>query len=231
MANENPLDDFSTTEPDLGTENGATSDDPSDQVIDQQVGDLRDVLKKDAGDIPVSDNEGENTMGGADALNSDFGADIAQSEGDAASELDDPFGLDDASALGASDLDLGSPAGGNPGTDLAGLDNFGSSSADQSTDQVSSKTGASGEVVRSDIILDIPVDVQIILGTSRMVVSDLMELSEGETIALDRKIGEPVEISVNGKLIGRGEITVLDSDETRFGVRMIEVYGTTAKKD
>ena len=92
------------------------------------------------------------------------------------------------------------------------------------------KTGASGEVVRADIVLDIPVDVQIILGTSRMVVSDLMELSEGETIALDRKIGEPVEISVNGKLIGRGEITVLESDESRFGVRMIEVYGALAKK-
>ena len=64
-----------------------------------------------------------------------------------------------------------------------------------------------------------------------MSVSSLMDLSEGATIALDRRIGEPVEITVNGKLIGRGEITVLESDETRFGVRMIEVYGAPAKKE
>lgn len=229
MANENPLDDLPTAEPDFDTETGATSDDPSDQAIDQQVDDLRDVLKKDAGDIPVLDNEGENTMGGADALDSDFGADFAPGESDTAGGLDDPFGLGDAPALGGSDFDLDplAPAGRNSGANLGGLDDFGAGSAGHG----SIKTGVSGEVVRSDIVLDIPVDVQIILGTSRMVVSDLMELSEGETIALDRKIGEPVEISVNGKLIGRGEITVLESDETRFGVRMIEVYGAMAKKD
>ena len=81
-----------------------------------------------------------------------------------------------------------------------------------------------------DLVLDIPVDVQIILGSSRMAVQTLMNLNEGATIALDRKIGEPVEIMVNGKLIGRGEITVLESDETRFGVRMIEIFGAAPEK-
>jgi flagellar motor switch protein FliN/FliY len=74
-----------------------------------------------------------------------------------------------------------------------------------------------------DLIMDIPIDVQIVLGSSRMQVSSLMNLTEGATIALDRKIGEPVDLIVNGRLIGRGEITVLENDETRFGIRLIEV--------
>lgn len=74
-----------------------------------------------------------------------------------------------------------------------------------------------------DLIMDIPIDVQIVLGSSHMHVATLMNLTEGATIALDRRIGEPVEVVVNGRQIGRGEITVLDEDNTRFGIRMIEV--------
>jgi flagellar motor switch protein FliN len=77
-----------------------------------------------------------------------------------------------------------------------------------------------------DLIMDIPVEIQIVLGTSRMQVAGLMGLTEGSTIALDRKIGEPVEIIVNGRLIGLGEITVLESDDTRFGVKLTEIKGT-----
>lgn len=77
-----------------------------------------------------------------------------------------------------------------------------------------------------DLIMDIPIDVQIVLGTSRMQVSGLMNLTEGATIALDRRIGEPVDIIVNGRLIGRGEITVLENDETRFGVKLTEINST-----
>jgi flagellar motor switch protein FliN/FliY len=90
------------------------------------------------------------------------------------------------------------------------------------------KSRAPGSALNSnlDLIMDIPIDVQIVLGTSRMQVSGLMNLNEGATIALDKKIGEPVEIMVNGRRIARGEITVLENDETRFGVRLIEVMST-----
>lgn len=77
-----------------------------------------------------------------------------------------------------------------------------------------------------DLIMDIPIDLQIVLGSSKMQVSSLMNLSEGATIALDRRIGEPVEVMVNGRVIGRGEITVLENDDTRFGVKLIEVKST-----
>lgn len=73
------------------------------------------------------------------------------------------------------------------------------------------------------VIMDIPVEVQIVLGSSQMSVSDLMGLQRGSTVALDRRIGEPVEVTVNGRLIARGEITVLESDPSRFGIRLTEI--------
>jgi len=80
-----------------------------------------------------------------------------------------------------------------------------------------------GMQANMDLIMDIPIDVQIILGSSRMQVAGLMNLNEGAIISLDRRIGEPVDLMVNGRLIGRGEITVMEDDETRFGIRLIEV--------
>jgi flagellar motor switch protein FliN/FliY len=72
-------------------------------------------------------------------------------------------------------------------------------------------------------ILDIPVEVQIVLGSSEMAVSDLMALQKGSTVALDRKIGEPVDLVVNGRKIARGEITVMENDPSRFGIKLTEI--------
>ncbi|PLP56950.1 flagellar motor switch protein FliN [Mesorhizobium loti] len=78
------------------------------------------------------------------------------------------------------------------------------------------------------VILNIPVDVQIVLGSAEMQVSDLMALQKGSTVALNRRIGEPVDVVVNGRRIARGEITVLENDPSRFGIRLTEIV--TAKK-
>ena len=78
------------------------------------------------------------------------------------------------------------------------------------------------------VIMDIPVDVQIVLGSAVMPVSELMALQKGSTVALDRRIGEAVDVMVNGRMIARGEITVLESDPSRFGIRLTEVV-TAAK--
>ncbi|RUU86629.1 flagellar motor switch protein FliN, partial [Mesorhizobium sp. M7A.F.Ca.CA.002.05.1.1] len=76
-------------------------------------------------------------------------------------------------------------------------------------------------------IMNIPVDVQIILGSTEMPVSDLMALQKGSTVALNRRIGEPVDVVVNGRKIARGEITVLESDPSRFGIRLTEIIAGT----
>ncbi|EDQ34577.1 flagellar motor switch protein FliN [Hoeflea phototrophica DFL-43] len=222
-----------------------------DGAIDDAVGDLRDVLKKDAGEAPVLNDESMDGMGGAASLDSDFGADFGN---DSAAAADDPFNIGDAPETGAAefggdDLSMGAPDlgatdfGGTAdfgGTDFGGDTDFGGGAdfggaAGQDFGAAAAAApgptlGATGANTRVDLVMGIPVDVQIILGSSRMAVSSLMELSEGATIALDRKIGEPVEIMVNGKMIGRGEITVLDSDDTKFAVRIIEVIGAPQKK-
>jgi len=75
----------------------------------------------------------------------------------------------------------------------------------------------------SNIIMNIPVEVQIVLGSTEMAVSDLMALQKGSTVALNRRIGEAVDVLVNGRRIARGEITVLESDPSRFGIRLTEI--------
>ena len=78
------------------------------------------------------------------------------------------------------------------------------------------------------VIMNIPVDVQIVLGNAEMQVSELMALQKGSTVALNRRIGEPVDVMVNGRKIARGEITVLEHDPSRFGIRLTEII-TAAK--
>lgn len=79
----------------------------------------------------------------------------------------------------------------------------------------------------NSVIMNIPVDVQIVLGSTEMPVSELMTLQKGSTVALDRRIGEPVDIVVNGRKIASGEITVLEDDPSRFGVKLTQIVDTT----
>jgi flagellar motor switch protein FliN/FliY len=80
----------------------------------------------------------------------------------------------------------------------------------------------------SGVIMNIPVEVQIVLGSTEMPVSELMALQKGSTVSLNRRIGEPVDVVVNGRKIAKGEITVLEHDPSRFGIRLTEII-TAAK--
>jgi flagellar motor switch protein FliN/FliY len=85
-----------------------------------------------------------------------------------------------------------------------------------------------GNIRNNGVIMNIPVDVQIVLGSAEMPVSELMALQKGSTVALNRRIGEPVDVMVNGRRIAKGEITVLEHDPSRFGIRLTEII-TAAK--
>ena len=85
-----------------------------------------------------------------------------------------------------------------------------------------------GSIRNNSVIMNIPVDVQIVLGSAEMPVSELMALQKGSTVALNRRIGEPVDVMVNGRRIAKGEITVLEHDPSRFGIRLTEII-TAAK--
>ncbi len=76
-----------------------------------------------------------------------------------------------------------------------------------------------------DAILRIPVVVQAILGTASMPVANLMKLGRGAIVPLDHRIGEAVDIVVNGRVVARGEVVVLEEDNSRFGVSVTEIAG------
>ena len=69
----------------------------------------------------------------------------------------------------------------------------------------------------------IPVSVQVVLGSATMPVSSLVNMSQGAVIALDRSVGEPVDVVVNGRVIARGQIVMMDKNDSRFGVSLTEM--------
>lgn len=97
--------------------------------------------------------------------------------------------------------------------------------AQDGTSADAGSAAGTGPGASRDIIMNIPVEVKIVLGSAEMPVSELMELQKGSTVSLDRRIGEPVDVVVNGRRIARGEITVLESDPSRFGIRLTEIAG------
>ena len=76
-----------------------------------------------------------------------------------------------------------------------------------------------------DTILRIPVVVQVVLGSTVMPLSNLLRLGRGAVIPLDHRVGEPVDVVVNGRVIARGEIVVVEDDKSRFGVSLTEIVG------
>jgi len=72
-------------------------------------------------------------------------------------------------------------------------------------------------------ILSIPVTVQVVLGSTSLPVASLMKLARGAVISLDQRVGDPVDIVVNGKVVARGEIVVVDESSQRFGVSLLEI--------
>jgi flagellar motor switch protein FliN/FliY len=76
-----------------------------------------------------------------------------------------------------------------------------------------------------DTILRIPVVMQVVLGTASLPVANLMKLGRGAVVPLDHRIGEPVDVVVNGRVIARGEVVVLEEDNSRFGVSLTEIAG------
>jgi flagellar motor switch protein FliN len=76
-----------------------------------------------------------------------------------------------------------------------------------------------------EMVMRIPVTVKIVLGSATMPVANLMRLGRGAVITLDRRVGEPVDMVVNGRVVARGEVVVVGEDNTRFGIKLTEVVG------
>ena len=71
-----------------------------------------------------------------------------------------------------------------------------------------------------DFILDIPLEVTVILGRTRLLINDLLQLGQGSVVQLTKLAQEPMDIHVNGKLFARGEVVVVNE---KFGVRLTDI--------
>ncbi|MNE19050.1 Flagellar motor switch protein FliN [compost metagenome] len=71
-----------------------------------------------------------------------------------------------------------------------------------------------------NLLMDIPLKVTVELGRTQKQIKDILELSQGSIIELDKLAGEPVDILVNNKLIAKGEVVVIDEN---FGVRVTDI--------
>ena len=84
-------------------------------------------------------------------------------------------------------------------------------------DETSHAAGPSKDL---DFILDIPLEVTVEMGRTRMLINDLLQIGQGSVIELNRLAGEPLDILINSKLIARGEVVVVSE---KFGIRITDI--------
>ena len=137
----------------------------------------------------------------------DADASLAGSSGSAPSPYDLPAATDGAPAL--AEPPRATPAALGP--ERAVWD---------ALDEPSFDAGA--EPHNLNLVLDIPLEVSVELGRKRMSIRDILDLGAGSIVELDKIAGEPVDLLVNGRLVARGEVVVI---EDNFGVRITEIVG------
>jgi flagellar motor switch protein FliN/FliY len=81
--------------------------------------------------------------------------------------------------------------------------------------------GRLADVGKLDLVLDIPLRLSVELGRTELPIRDVMRLGRGSVVELDRGPGAPLDVRVNGVLIGRGEVVVVN--EEKLGLRFVEV--------
>ena len=77
-----------------------------------------------------------------------------------------------------------------------------------------------------DRILDIPLVLSAQLGNTRMLIKDLLQLGPGSIVELDKLAGEPLEVLVNGRLVARGEVVMVNE---KFGIRLTDVISPSER--
>jgi len=74
--------------------------------------------------------------------------------------------------------------------------------------------------VNLDVVLDIPVNLSMEIGRTKISIRNLLQLNQGSVVELERLAGEPMDVLVNGTLIARGEVVVVNE---KFGIRLTDI--------
>ncbi|WP_225763838.1 flagellar motor switch protein FliN [Stenotrophomonas sp. Marseille-Q4652] len=83
-----------------------------------------------------------------------------------------------------------------------------------------------GPDLNLDVILDVPVTLQLEVGRARLPIRSLLQLNQGSVVELERGAGESLDVFVNGTLIAHGEVVVIND---RFGVRLTDVVSPSER--
>jgi flagellar motor switch protein FliN/FliY len=77
-----------------------------------------------------------------------------------------------------------------------------------------------------DFLLDIPLEISVELGRTKMLINELLKLGQGSVVELSKLAGETLEILANQKLVARGEVVVVNE---KYGVRLTEIISPSAR--
>jgi flagellar motor switch protein FliN/FliY len=88
------------------------------------------------------------------------------------------------------------------------------------SDDTDTHDGDASSEISLAAVYDIPVQISVVLGRTTMPVSQLLKLGRGAVVELDRKVGEPIDIFVNERLVARGEVVLV---ENRIGITLTEI--------
>ena len=80
--------------------------------------------------------------------------------------------------------------------------------------------GSASMMNELDMILDIPVQISVELGRTKITIKNLLQLAHGSVVELDNMAGEPMSVYVNGTLIAQGEVVVVNE---KFGIRLTDI--------
>jgi flagellar motor switch protein FliN len=129
-----------------------------------------------------------------------------------------------------------SSAGGERRATTAKADASAFRSIDEMSDAVADKeigwaaaSAAPGDPHRLTLVMNIPVRLSVELGRAEIPIREVVNVGRGSVIELDRSLGEPLDVRVNGVLIGHGEIVVFD--EERLGLRFVDVVSQAERVD
>jgi flagellar motor switch protein FliN/FliY len=86
--------------------------------------------------------------------------------------------------------------------------------------------GEDGKDINLDVILDVPVTISMEIGRTRINIRNLLQLTQGSVVELDRLAGEPMDVLVNGTLIAHGEVVVVND---KFGIRLTDVLSPSER--
>lgn len=77
-----------------------------------------------------------------------------------------------------------------------------------------------------DLLLDVPLDVAVEIGRTRVAIRDLLRLGQGSVLELAKAAGEPLDVLINGKPVARGEAVMVND---RFGVRLTDIISPSER--